>query len=112
MFYALKITKSSQRCLQSDSKSLSKELSPGITINNVLPGFTDTERLTSLKGAVAARTGGTEDDVMTGWIGRVPEGRLGRPEELAGMIAFLVSPAGAYIRGQSIAVDGGRLNAI
>lgn len=94
------------------SKSLSKELSPGITINNVLPGFTDTERLTSLKGAVAARTGGTEDDVMTGWIGRVPEGRLGRPEELAGMIAFLVSPAGSYIRGQSIAVDGGRLNAI
>ena len=41
-----------------------------------------------------------------------PEGRLGRPEELAGAIAFLVSPAGAYIRGQSLAVDGGRLNSI
>ena len=94
------------------AKSLSKELPPGVTINNVLPGFTDTERLTSLKGAVAARTGATEDQVMDGWIGRVPEGRLGRPEELAGTIAFLVSPAGAYIRGQSIAVDGGRLNAI
>ena len=94
------------------SKSLSKELGPGITINNVLPGFTDTERLTNLKAAVAERTGATEDAVLAGWIGRVPEGRLGRPEELAGAIAFLSSPAGAYIRGQSLAVDGGRLNAI
>jgi len=94
------------------SKSLSKELGAGITINNILPGFTDTERLVNLKAAVAGRTGQTEDQVMAGWIGRVPEGRLGRPEELAGAITFLVSEAGAYIRGQSIAVDGGRLNTI
>lgn len=94
------------------AKSLSKELGPGITINNVLPGFTDTERLMTLKHAVAGRTGTSEEAVMEGWIGRVPEGRLGRPSELAGLIAFLVSPAGAYIRGQSVAVDGGRLNAI
>lgn len=94
------------------AKSLSKELGPGITINNVLPGFTDTERLSSLKAAVAGRTGQTEEQVMAGWIGRVPEGRLGRPEELAHAITFLVSPAGAYIRGQSLAVDGGRLNTI
>ncbi len=94
------------------AKSVSKELAPGITINNVLPGFTDTERLGNLQTAVASRTGQTETQVMQGWIGRVPEGRLGRPEELASAIAFLASPAGAYIRGQSIAVDGGRLNAI
>jgi 3-oxoacyl-[acyl-carrier protein] reductase len=94
------------------AKSLSKELGPGITINNVLPGFTDTERLANLKTAVAMRTGQTEEQVMAGWIGRVPEGRLGHPDELAATIAFLVSPAGGYIRGQSIAVDGGRLNTI
>ena len=94
------------------AKSLSKELGPGITINNVLPGFTDTERLASLKQAVAGRTGTSQEAVMQGWIGRVPEGRLGHPSELAGLIAFLVSPAGAYIRGQSVAVDGGRLNTI
>ncbi len=94
------------------AKSLSKELAPGITINNVLPGFTDTERLSNLKAAVAGRLGQTEEQVFAGWIGRVPEGRLGRPEELAGAIAFLVSPAGSYIRGQSLAVDGGRLNTI
>jgi 3-oxoacyl-[acyl-carrier protein] reductase len=94
------------------SKSLSKELGTGITINNVLPGFTDTERLTNLKSAVAARTGQDESAVYAGWLGRVPEGRLGRPEELAAAITFLASPAGAYIRGQSLAVDGGRLNTI
>ncbi len=94
------------------AKSLSKELPPGITINNVLPGFTATERLDSLQAAVAGRTGQTEDQVMAGWIGRVPEGRLGRPEELAQAITFLSSPLGAYIRGQSLAVDGGRLNTI
>ena len=94
------------------AKSVSKELGPGITINNVLPGFTNTERLGNLKTAVAGRTGQTEEQVMAGWLGRVPEGRLGRPEELASAIVFLASPAGAYIRGQSIAVDGGRLNTI
>ncbi len=94
------------------AKSVSKELGPGITINNILPGYTDTERLGNLKAAVAGRTGQTDEQVMESWIGRVPEGRLGHPEELASAIAFLVSPAGAYIRGQSIAVDGGRLNAI
>ncbi len=94
------------------AKSLSKELGPGITINNVLPGFTDTERLSSLQAGVANRTGLSESAVMAGWVARVPEGRLGRPEELAATIAFLVSPAGAYIRGQSLAVDGGRLNTI
>ena len=82
------------------AKSLSKELGPGITINNVLPGFTDTERLTSLKGAVAGRTGQIEEQVMAGWIGRVPEGRLGRPEEQLRPLP-LASPAGAYIRGQT-----------
>ncbi len=94
------------------AKSVSKELGPGITINNVLPGFTDTERLASLKTEVAERMGTSEDAVHEMWLDRVPEGRLGRPEEVGGVIAFLASPAGAYVRGQSLAVDGGRLNSI
>ena len=94
------------------AKSVSKELPPGVTINNVLPGYTNTERLGNLKAAVANRTNQTEEQVMASWMGRVPEGRLGNPEELASAIAFLASPAGGYIRGQSLAVDGGRLNAI
>jgi len=94
------------------AKTLSRELPPGVTINCVLPGFTDTPRLGALADSIAERTGGSPEDVRTGWIGRVPEGRLGKPEELGAVIAFLASPAGAYVRGQALAVDGGRLNAI
>jgi len=94
------------------AKTLSNELPPGITINNVLPGFTDTERLSSLGASAAERLGTTTDDVRAGWIAQIPEGRLARPEETAEAIAFLASPAAAYIRGHSIPVDGGRLRSI
>jgi 3-oxoacyl-[acyl-carrier protein] reductase len=94
------------------SKSLSQELPPGVTINNVLPGFTDTERLGNLRSAVAERTGQTEDQVLAAWIAQVPEGRLAQPSELASAIAFLASPEASYIRGVSLPVDGGRLRSI
>lgn len=94
------------------AKTLSRELPSGVTINNVLPGFTDTPRLASLGAARAAREGTDPDAVKAAWLAQVPEGRLARPEETAAMLAFLASPAGAYVRGQSIAVDGGRLRGI
>lgn len=94
------------------AKSVANELPPGVTINNVMPGFTDTQRLASLKAGRAARTGVSEADVHATWLSAVPEGRLARPEEVASMIAYLCSEAGAYVRGQSIAVDGGRLRSI
>ena len=94
------------------AKTLSKELPPNITINNVLPGFTDTERLDSLREAAAKRLGVTESQVNDGWLAAVPEKRLGRAEEIAAMIAFLASPAASFVRGQSIAVDGGRIASI
>jgi 3-oxoacyl-[acyl-carrier protein] reductase len=94
------------------AKTLSRELPPGCTINSVLPGFTDTARLSSLAATLAERGGTTPEAVHERWLGMVPEGRLGRPEELAATIGFLVSPAGAYVRGVCLAVDGGRLHAI
>ena len=94
------------------AKTLSRELPPGVTINNVLPGFTDTERLTSLAEGRASRSGTTPEDVRATWLGAVPEGRLADPNETAAMIAFLSSTEAAYVRGQSIAVDGGRLRGI
>jgi 3-oxoacyl-[acyl-carrier protein] reductase len=94
------------------SKTLSNELPPGVTINNVLPGFTATERLRSLGESIAERTGKTYEEVEAGWLASVPEGRLADPAETAELIAFLASPRAAYIRGQSIAVDGGRLRSI
>jgi 3-oxoacyl-[acyl-carrier protein] reductase len=108
----LGVSNTTRGAMASWAKTLSKELPPGITINNVLPGFVDTERLASLGGSIAERTGQTLDDVRANWLRQVPEGRLGRPEELGRVIAFLASPAGSFIRGQSLAVDGGRLNGI
>jgi 3-oxoacyl-[acyl-carrier protein] reductase len=94
------------------AKSLANELPPGVTINNVLPGFTDTERLGSLKQARATNTGTSAEAVHAAWLGMVPEKRLARPEETAGAVAWLCSPEAAYIRGVSLPVDGGRLRGI
>jgi 3-oxoacyl-[acyl-carrier protein] reductase len=94
------------------AKSLSRELPPGITINNVLPGYTATDRLRQLGEAVGAKSNRTYEQVEQAWIATVPEGRLADPEETAGVIAFLASPEAAYVRGQSLAVDGGRLGCI
>ena len=94
------------------AKTLSSELPAGITINNVLPGFTATERLSSLASQTAARTGSSQDSVLENWRSTIPEGRLGEAHEIAALIAFLVSPAASYVRGQSIAADGGRLLSI
>jgi 3-oxoacyl-[acyl-carrier protein] reductase len=94
------------------AKTLSGELPPGVTINNVLPGFTATERLQSVGESIAERTGTSTDDVEKAWLAQIPEGRLADPAETAALVAFLASPDAAYIRGQSIAVDGGRLRSI
>lgn len=94
------------------AKSLADELPPGVTINNVLPGFTDTERLAVLAEGRAARAGTDAGAVRTAWVGQVPEGRLARPEETAAAVAFLCSPAAGYIRGVSLPVDGGRLRGV
>jgi 3-oxoacyl-[acyl-carrier protein] reductase len=94
------------------AKTLSKELPPQITVNNVLPGYTDTERLQSLQGTLAQQRDVSPEQVAATWLDAVPEGRLGRPEELGAVVAFLASPAASYVRGVSIPVDGGRLSGI
>lgn len=94
------------------AKTLSKELPPGIGINNVLPGYTATDRLEVLALAMAERSGRSVREVEADWLRTIPEGRLATPDELGAVIAFLASPAASYVRGQSLAVDGGRLNVV
>ena len=94
------------------SKTLSKELPPCITINNILPGFTNTERLTELKKTLSEQKGISEDEVESAWLSTVPEGRLADPSELGKVVAFLSSPAASFVRGTSIPVDGGRTGSI
>ena len=91
------------------AKTLATELGPyGITVNNVLPGFTDTARLDQLFKAKADKTGKTQAEVLTAAIATIPAGRLGEAAEIAAAVAFLASPAAAYINGINLPVDGGR----
>ena len=94
------------------SKTLSGELPPGVTINNVLPGYTATERLDELADELHARTGRDHDAIRRDWVAAVPEGRLAEPAEIAAAIAWLASPEAAMVRGVSLPVDGGRLKGL
>ncbi len=95
------------------AKTLAGELGPdGITVNNVLPGFTATGRLRSLFEGKAAKLGKTLEEIETEARGRIPLGRFAAPEETADAIAFLASPAAAYITGINLPVDGGRLGCL
>ncbi len=108
----LGVSNTTRGAMASWAKSLANELPPGVTINNVLPGFTDTERLSSLAEARATSAGSTADAIRADWLAGVPEGRLIRAEETAAAVAFLVSPAAGAIRGVSLQVDGGRMRSI
>lgn len=91
------------------AKTLSGELGPhGITVNNVLPGYTRTGRLQSLNEAKAQKTGKTIAEIEQEMISQIPARRFAEPQEIAMAAAFLASPAAAYINGVSLAVDGGR----
>ncbi len=90
------------------AKTISNEVAPfNVTVNNVLPGYTRTERLIHLAEAVSEREGKTIDEVYEGWAAEIPMGRLAEPPELGALAAFLCSEQASYITGQSIAADGG-----
>jgi len=91
------------------SKTLANELGvDGITVNNVLPGATQTGRLDAIVRNKAEKTGSTEASVLQGMANAVPMKRVAQPEEVANAIAFLASPAAGYINGVNLPVDGGR----
>jgi 3-oxoacyl-[acyl-carrier protein] reductase len=91
------------------SKTLANELGQfNITVNNVLPGATNTVRLQSIAEAKSEKTGEAVGDIFHEMAGESPMRRIAEPEEIAAAIAFLASPAASYINGINIPVDGGR----
>jgi len=79
----------------------------GVTINNLLPGKFDTDRLATTFAAAAARSGQSADAVRQAQMGAIPARRLGRPEEFGAVCAFLCSVHAAYLTGQNLLLDGG-----
>ncbi|MBS1741625.1 MAG: SDR family oxidoreductase [Bacteroidetes bacterium] len=95
------------------SKTLATEVAPfGITVNNVLPGFTKTVRADYIVQKRAKDSGKSEEQVMKELEAEIPVGRIGRPEEFGATVAFLCSPSAAYITGINLPVDGGRLSCL
>jgi 3-oxoacyl-[acyl-carrier protein] reductase len=95
------------------AKTLSIELGPyGITVNNVLPGSTLTDRLEEIMRLKAEKSGKSVDKVRQEMIDEIPARRLSAPEEVAAAAAFLASPAAGYINGINLPVDGGRTGSL
>ncbi len=95
------------------AKTLSRELAPwNITVNNVLPGATETQRLQQLIANKAAQTGQSVEELRKQLEAEIPMGRFAHPSEIAAVVVFLASNAASYITGVSIHVDGGRMRCL
>jgi 3-oxoacyl-[acyl-carrier protein] reductase len=95
------------------SKTLANELGQfGITVNNVLPGATGTERLTEIIKNKSEKSGTTQEAAANAMKSAVPAKRFAQPRELADAITFLASERAAYINGINLPVDGGRTKSL
>ena len=95
------------------ARTLANEVAKsGVTVNNIMPGYTRTERLEELAQMMALKEGISPADFAMRWEEEIPMGRLGDPHEFAALAVFLVSERASYITGQSIAVDGGWIRSL
>lgn len=95
------------------ARTLANEVAAdGITVNNVLPGYTRTERLDELAEMMAEKQGISAGEFRGKWEKEIPMGRLGEPREFAAMVAFLASERASYVTGTSVQVDGGWIRSL
>jgi 3-oxoacyl-[acyl-carrier protein] reductase len=95
------------------ARTLANEVaSHGITVNNIMPGYTRTERVEELAKMMSEKQGITPQEFVARWEQEIPMRRIGEPREFAALAAFLVSERASYITGTSIPVDGGWIKAI
>lgn len=111
--HGLMLSNSLRSAVTGFARTLANEVAPfGVTVNNLLPGYTRTERVTQLSAATAKREGISEAQAVARWESEIPMGRLGEPREFAAMAAFLASDRASYITAGSIAVDGGWIRSL
>ena len=95
------------------ARTLANEVAAeGITVNNIMPGYTRTERLEDLANMMAEKQGISPAEFRAKWEKEIPMGRLGEPREFAALATFLVSERASYITGTSIPVDGGWIKSL
>jgi len=95
------------------ARTLANEVATfGVTVNNIVPGYTRTERVEELSRMMAEKEGITPEDFVASWEKEIPMRRLGTPGEFAALAAFLVSERASYITGTSVPVDGGWIRAL
>jgi 3-oxoacyl-[acyl-carrier protein] reductase len=109
----LGVSNTTRWAVASWAKTLARELGPaGITVNNVLPGFTRTARIDGIVAARVAKSGQPAEQVQHAMLSDVPAGRFAEAAEIAAAVAFLASPAAAYVNGINLPVDGGRMHSL
>lgn len=109
----LGVSNTTRWAVASWAKTLATELAPrGITVNNVLPGSTETPRIEQIIDNTAGKTGRSREEVFEKMVSEIPMRRFARPQETAAAIAFLCSPAASYITGVNLPVDGGRTRSL
>jgi len=109
----LGVSNTTRWAVASWSKTLATEVAAkGITVNNVLPGSTETPRIEQIIRTTMQKTGEDRETVYAKMAAEIPMGRFARPEETAAAIAFLCSPAASYITGINLPVDGGRTRSL
>ena len=95
------------------ARTLANEVAPfGITVNNVMPGYTATQRIEDLAQRTATLNSITPAEARSVWEKQIPMARLGEPREFAAMVAFLASERASYTTGASIPVDGGWIRSL
>jgi 3-oxoacyl-[acyl-carrier protein] reductase len=95
------------------ARTLANEVAAfGVTVNNIMPGYTRTERIEELARMMADKEGITPAEFVARWEKEIPMRRLGEPREFAALAAFLVSERSSYITGTSIQVDGGWIRSL
>ena len=109
----LGVSNTTRGAVASWAKTMANELGAfGITVNNVLPGFTSTGRLQEIVSKTAQKRNISEESVVEQMKKSVPARRFASPEEVGSVVAFLATPAAAYVNGVNVPVDGGRTRSL